>query len=79
MAEWLDKQGDYLVFYDYENYVEYVISNLRDILYDNDLLPGYVDEFLANNPDWVEDILNDRAAEYLEENGWTVIPPGGKK
>lgn len=45
-----------------------------DLVY-RDFASDYVNDFLSDNPDWILDILADNAADYLEENGWTLIPP----
>ena len=42
---------------------DYLINNYDDLM-----------DFL-NDSGWINDILEDHAAAYLEDNGWTVSPP----
>lgn len=67
---------------EYEAEPEYLESWLNkkgyDLVYKDDA-EEYVNNFLSDNPDWIDDILYDNAADYLEDNGWTLIPPEGKK
>ena len=66
---------------DYEAEPEYLEGWLNrkgyDLVY-RDFVADYVNDFLSDNPDWIDDILADNAAAYLEDNGWTLIPPEGK-
>ena len=45
-----------------------------DLVY-RDFASDYVNDFLADNPDWILDILADNAEEYLKDNGRELIPP----
>jgi len=47
-----------------------------DLVY-REFLTDYINDFIYDNPDWVSDFLADNAADYLTDNGWTLIPPEG--
>lgn len=66
LENWLNEKGYDLVYKDdaWDYVWDYVNEN-----------PDVISEYLYCNQDWINDILYDNATDYLEDCGWTLIPP----